>query len=287
VLLLLLYNWALVGSVRVNLYTLLWKYDRLGFGPDVGASGFTPGQALWNMADRFETLHSTLFGWPFYLALAVVVLPFVLWCASRWDLLFAASTLSLMGAYFFFWWPGVTFGVRYWSAAIPWLALLAARGLVTLYDLPRRVFPELRPDRRAAATLPLAFGVVMVLYDLLIYLPAQAPVYRTYQYMSPDPLGVVQRAHLHHALVFVVVRPGRWSYGEVFADNAPSLAGNVVYARDLGSSDRTLMRLYPGRALYRLDNTVLTRLDEQAAARPGGYAPSRPAARRFSSAART
>jgi hypothetical protein len=95
-----------------------------------------------------------------------------------------------------------------------------------------------------------------------VYLPAQISIYRGYNYTSAASIDAVQRAAIHHALIFVVSRPAGewWSYGAVFSSNSPLLDGDIVYARDAGSTDRELMRVYPGRSYYRLDYTTLTHL---------------------------
>jgi hypothetical protein len=267
VLLLLLYNWALSGSLRLNLYTMQWAYDRPGFGSDIGPSGFTLAQGLWNTSYRLEMLHAHLFGWPFYVALAIAAVPFILGRANRWDTLFAFSAISVMAAYICFWWPGVSFGPRYWSAAIPCFALLAARGFSELYHWPLSAFRMVRQNRGVALAGPLALASSLLLYDLAYYMPAQFPLYREYDYMSPDPMHAVSRASIHHALIFVVAHPHRWSYGEVFPGNSPSLDGDIVYAHDRGVADALLMRLYPGWSYYRLSDTKLTRLDCRTARR--------------------
>ena len=109
---------------------------------------------------------------------------------------------------------------------------------------------------------PAVIMCVLVGYDLRIYLPAQVPIYRGYNFSSRASLNAVDNAHIHHALVFVVDNPpGQWwSYGEVFPANGPQLNGDVVYAHDLGAADKRLARQYPNRATYRLNGTVLTRM---------------------------
>jgi hypothetical protein len=101
-----------------------------------------------------------------------------------------------------------------------------------------------------------------VTYNVTVYLPAQIPIYRGYNYTSAASIDAVQHAGIHHALIFVVSTPSYawWSYGAVFSSNSPLLDGDIVYARDQGASDRELMRAYPGRSYYRLNNTTLTRL---------------------------
>jgi 4-amino-4-deoxy-L-arabinose transferase-like glycosyltransferase len=259
---LLLYNWALTGNPLVTPYSLWWKFDHLGFGPTTGASGFTPAQGFWNTSLNLEYLLVHLFGWPFYLTLALAALPFLLGRATRWDAIFGLSALCIMAAYVFYWTPGVMYGPRYYFAAIPWLALLTARGLEELYRWPLRLPLRFRPDPLAALLVPVAVACALLVYSLRVYVPAQIPVYQGYNFTSAASLDTVRRAGIHHALVFVVSSPPGtwWSYGSVFSANSPTLDGDVVYARDQGNADRRLMAAYPGRSYWRLEYTTLTRL---------------------------
>jgi hypothetical protein len=203
-----------------------------------------------------------LFGWPFYLTLALATIPFTLGRATRWDWVFLASAGLVIIAYVAYWNPGVMYGPRYYFAAVPSIALLTARGLEELYRWPLRLSLKWAPDRIAALAVPAAVLALLVAYNLSVYLPAQIPVYHGYNYTSAASINAVRRANIHHALVFVVSTPAYewWSYGSVFSSNSPLLDGDVVYARDQGSADRQLMRAYPGRSYYRLNSTTLTRL---------------------------
>lgn len=259
---LLLYNRALTGSPLISPYSLWWPFDRPGFGPDVGIGGFTPAQGLWNMGHSLQLLSVHLFGWPFYLTLAPALIPFVAGRANRWDALFGLSALSVMAAYLFYWTSGMMYGPRYYFTAVPWFALLTARGLQELSRWVLRLPGGLRRDRLAALIVPGMLLVGLLVYNLSVYLPAQIPVFKGYNYTSAASLDTVRRAGIHHALVFVVTDPpgGWWDYGSVFAANSPLLDGDVVYARDQGAADTSLMRLYPGRRYYRLDWKTLTPL---------------------------
>ncbi len=258
---LLLYNWDLTGSPLTSPYSLWWPFDHLGFGPGVGY-GHTPANGFWNLSYNLEMLLAHLFGWPFFFTLAPALLPFLLGRATRWDLLFGGSALCVMGAYVFYWHPGVMYGPRYYYVAIPWFALLTARGLEELYRLPLRLLGRWKRDRLAAGMAPVLLAGILLAYNVSVYLPTQIPIYRGYNFTSAAKIDAVHRAGLHHALVFVSSgQPGEWwSYGDVFSSNSPLLDGNVVYARDEGRQDRALMKLYPGWQYYRLYETTLTRL---------------------------
>jgi hypothetical protein len=66
-------------------------------------------------------------GWPLYVGLMFVVLPFVLATRQRWDW-FLSSPLSSRWACTSSIGHGFMHGPRYWYVVSPLLALLAARG---------------------------------------------------------------------------------------------------------------------------------------------------------------
>jgi len=64
-LLLPLFWWAVTGNPLFNAYTLVWPYDRVGFGPNIGAQGYTLHSAIFiNTRLKLVTLATGLFGWP-------------------------------------------------------------------------------------------------------------------------------------------------------------------------------------------------------------------------------
>lgn len=142
--LLALYNQALTGNPTGSGYTAAASYDRLGFGAGVGGPtayerGFDLARGVWNVAYDLEHLQMGLFGWPFYFGLALVAIPFVTGRFRRWDWLLLASSLFVVAAYGAYWASGVTGGLpRYWYAIVPWLAILAARGLEEMVAWPAK-----------------------------------------------------------------------------------------------------------------------------------------------------
>lgn len=257
----LIYNRALTGNPFRSPYALWWPWDTIGFS-DTLQIGFGPALGFWNTSLNLEYLMAHLFGWPFYCALGVAAIPFVLGRANRWDAVFGASALAVIAAYVFYWNPGTMFGPRYYYVAIPWFALLTARGFEELYRLPMRIGMRLRPNRLAALVVPTVLLTMLLAYNFVVYLPAQLPIYKGYNFVSAGSLQAVERANIHNALVFVVSNPPGewWSYGSVFSANSPLLNGDIVYAHDLGPKDTILRSKYPGRAYYRLNGLVLTRI---------------------------
>jgi hypothetical protein len=133
------------------------------------------------------------------------------------------------------------------------VALLSARGVVVLAELGRPLGPVLVAGLLGA----------LLLFGAGVYLPVQLPLLRGYNYVSRVSLEAVERAGVHHALVFVDTggRYEWWNYGMLFSANSPRLDTDVLYARDLGVENERLMRLYPDRHFYRLRRTVLEKIE--------------------------
>jgi 4-amino-4-deoxy-L-arabinose transferase-like glycosyltransferase len=259
---LLAYNWNLTGNPLKSPYTLVDSWNRLGFGKGIGFTGnFTLAQGLWNTSYNLESLMTHLFGWPFYVTLALAAIPFVTGRASRWDVSFALSALAIMLVYVAYWGDGVMYGPRYYYAALPWFVLLTARGLEELFRWLLRLPVGISRDRLAALTVTGLIVMLLLVCDLNVYIPAQIPLYPGYNYSSAAPFDAVSKAGIHHAIVFVANPENGWyAYGIPFSANSPLLDNDVLFARDLGTKDRQLMRLYPGRTAYLLNGTTVSRL---------------------------
>jgi 4-amino-4-deoxy-L-arabinose transferase-like glycosyltransferase len=257
----LVYNGVLTGDPLRSPYSLWWPWDTIGFSDNI-QSGFGPALGFWNTSLNLEYLMAHLFGWPFYFALGMAIIPFLLGRANRWDAIFGASALGVIAAYIFYWNPGTMYGPRYYYIAIPWFALLAGRGFEELYRWPMRAQLRRRASHLAALFVPALLLASFLAYNLAVYLPAQLPMYRGYNFVDASSLQAVARAHIHHALIFVDSNPPGewWSYGSVFSANSPTLDGDIVYARDLGARNVQLMHRYPGREYYRLNGATLTRI---------------------------
>src|SRR5579884_4166927 len=265
-----LYNRALTGNLFGNAYTAVSRYDRLGFGRSVGGppgtynSNFTFARSLWNMSGQLEHLQSSLFGWPYFFALCFVAIPFVLGRAGWRDWLLAAAATCVVAAYGLYFYYNIIWGdfPRYWYLTVPCLSLLTARGLQELYRWPLRAFPGLLARRRMAAlALPTMVLAVLLTFNLVLYVPATVGVVRAQNAHDLDPIRAARRARIHHAVIFQVQGSNFWwPYGAVFAENSPLLNGDIIWARDEGTRDVQLMRLYPHRSFYRLDGSHLTRL---------------------------
>jgi len=263
--LLVLYNLAVTGNPTGGGYTQAAKYDRLGFGATIGGppgsygANFDLARGIWNIAYELEHLQIGLFGWPFFLGLAVIAVPFVAGRANRWDWFLVASCLCVIAAYGCYWASGVTGGFpRYWFAIVPWLCILAARGVKTLVCWPSAWLSRSR-FQPAAALFPAGFLATMLFFNVNYFLPTNVLYYR-------NPAGAVaaavQSAHIHHALIFQHQNtPQDSEYEVIFSQNSPLLNGDIIWAIDRGiKANREAMRTHPGRSYYLMNGQVITRI---------------------------
>ncbi|HXV42220.1 MAG TPA: hypothetical protein VEC96_04110, partial [Anaerolineae bacterium] len=117
-----LYWWAVTGDPTFNAYLLVWPYDRIGFGPDIGPYGYTLADALLiNTRLKLTTLATGLFGWPGWSSLLFLPIPFLARRANRWDWLLLGTIVSLIFVHIFYWAFGGTDGgfPRYYYDALP------------------------------------------------------------------------------------------------------------------------------------------------------------------------
>lgn len=269
---LLYYNHAITGSAFLFPHSLVGSYDSIGFGPGIGGvpEGHTLAQAMWNTQRNLEELMVHLFGWPYYLTLAFIPLPFVLKRANRWDYLILGGLAGVIVAYVFWWAVALIFGPRYWYETMPFLLLLTARGVQSLalflQDTPAKLWSGegRRGSWMASAGLVCCMVGVLIYFNLSQYLPSQFDKYYRYNDIDGRPVAAVEAAGIHNALVFY--RPpaaiANRGYGPIFSLNSPLLDNDIIYARDLGEEkDRILMSQFPNRQPYLLDGAVLVRLD--------------------------
>jgi 4-amino-4-deoxy-L-arabinose transferase-like glycosyltransferase len=248
-----LYNQAVTGAPFTNTYELWWDMDRLGFGPDIGVApgGHTFTTALINFRIDFPQFWPMLLGWPSLLGAPLAWLPLLaglLWpplLKRDWALFL--PPLLLFGAHWLYWARGSSFyGPRYYAEAMPFLWLIAARGLLKVCAVknpwPRRVV-------YVALPLLIAWNIVYVIEPHFITGFAQ---YRS----ARRAINTIAQAGVQHALVFVHA-PTWQDYTDLGWLNAPRLAdGSIIYAYDFGPpGNAPLIAAYPDRAVYYFDRS--------------------------------
>jgi 4-amino-4-deoxy-L-arabinose transferase-like glycosyltransferase len=244
-----IYNWLATGSPTTNTYTLWWPYDRVGFGDGYGRldGGHTWERAIQNFNFDFPDLGVTALGWPSIgsVSLAwVVVLLGLAWPDHNrrdWALLIPPALLVI--AHLAYWARGGgLFGPRYYAEGLPFLWIIAARGLLKVgaTPWPRRIV-------QLALPLLLAYSIVFTIEPRLL---------EGFDLYGRERLHLdrIAAARLDHALVFVRVTV--WSdYAALAWQNAPVLADSpVLFALDYGpAGNQALAQAYPQRTVYYYD----------------------------------
>jgi hypothetical protein len=162
VLIYLLYNQRMTGSPVLLPRSIFDPSDHFVFGDGIGFHRrHTLAAGLVNTDELLTILQFDLFGWPPLFALGLLSLPFLGGRRRTWDLLAAGGFLAFVIAYAGYFYHGIALGPRYYFEAMPWLLLLAGRGVQTLAQLAR--------SRLAAAVVVL----VLMLNTLLSYVPSE------------------------------------------------------------------------------------------------------------------
>lgn len=250
-----LYWWTITGNPAFNAYLLVWPYDRVGFGPEIGPLGYTLRDAIFiNTQLKLVALGTGLFGWPGWTNLMFLPIPFVARQANRWDWLLLGTILSLIFVHIFYWaFGGVDGGFpRYYYDALPALLLLTARGIQILYGY-------LRPTKLGLRWLLVAGLVILVGYNLGWNLPPLLAAQKGKYGITPAPLQLVEQANLPQPALILAQNVDIWSdFAAPFAANSPTLDGPVVYAIDWGGElTRQVREQFSNRSCWQLRGDTL------------------------------
>jgi hypothetical protein len=156
------YNVRETGSPWLLPRMIFDAADHFGFGDGIGFhSRHTLAAGLANTDELLTLLQFDLFGWPPLFVFGLMALPFLSFQAGEWDRLAAVGFVAFVVAYAAYFYHGIALGPRYYFEALPWLLLLAGRGLQTLARLARS---------RLVAALVVS---VLSLNTVLFYTPAE------------------------------------------------------------------------------------------------------------------
>ncbi len=270
----LAYNAAVTGNPDVSARMLFAPYDKIGFGNNIGFYGkHTPAAGFVVLDQLLTSLAIDLFGWPFYLTLAFMALPFLTAHARLADWLILTGATLLTGVWILYFYHGIYLGPRFLYEALPFYLILAARGILILGDVclntMRWIAARLMPkDRDAAMLVPrvsIATTVVIALLlecSLAYFWPRQIVLHQNFNGLPAGFTIDLQRVYqppLHNA---IVVTSDYLTYEYIlFPLNDPYLRDDVIYA--LASTPGNLAELhaaYPQRTIYRMivgtDGTV-------------------------------
>ena len=247
------WQWALTGDLWLDLYTLWWPYDRIGFGPGVGVleGGHTLRQAWINTQLSLFAWQHDLFGWPY---LSWAFLPFGIWALRRraeaWLSLAVLPALVLV--YLAYWVGSWLLGPRYYVEALPALAAISAAGIVWAGGwMPGHV-------RRGRARRVAAVAAVLFLLsaNAAVYLPLRVGGLHGLFGISRAALSTFDRVNPGAAVVIVERNPYWHGYGNLLTRTEPFSRSDLilVYQRD-PEADRRAAAHFPALPVYRYDPT--------------------------------
>jgi hypothetical protein len=250
----LLYNVRETGSAFLLPRTIFDPADHFGFGDGIGFhTRHTLAAGLANTDELLTELQFEAFGWPPLFTFGLIGVRFLFGRARGWDFLAAAGWLAFVVAYAAYFYHGIALGPRYYFEAMPWLLLMAGRGIQLLIALA---------GNRAAGALIVG---VLCLNTLLFYTPTE--LQRRVD-LSGLPggvrisLGFVESTLLGPRLLglpnqALVVTDDWWLYNTALtALNCARLPDcNVLFALARSPEDALRLRAeYPNRTLLRTVN---------------------------------
>ena len=228
-------------------------------------------RGMQNEQADFASLLVVLNGWPLFVGLALVLLPFMLGSRNRWDVFALLAALFAIGIWTAYEGSGLMHGPRYWYEAIPFLMLLAARGLVLLQERLARWAALILPKADTGAPFATAglftYSVLIVLLGMSVhgwmlgkhfetarndYAPRTISELKGFNGADDRLLRKVDEMGLHDALVLVRACSNWQCYGTVFWKNDTDFDGDIVFARDLPSIRGALVS-YLDRKIYLAD----------------------------------
>jgi 4-amino-4-deoxy-L-arabinose transferase-like glycosyltransferase len=266
----LLYNQAITGDAFTSGYAQTQGSGGELFG---FSHGHTLDIGLRNLQAQLMALLLVFNAWPAWLALALVMLPFILGTREPRDYFLAACVLLTVVLYVGYRFSGIYEGPRYWYETIPFLVLLSARGALLAVERLTYGAEWLRdkldfgPQPRcwAGAAVVFAATAALVLYGsggwLFGWAEEENSPLVPYEASAIEGLfGVDDRLvrladdiELENALV--LVKPCGFfkspaCYGSVFLRNQPDFDGKVVWAHYDETFNAETIAAFPGRTVY-------------------------------------
>ncbi|GAC1355388.1 MAG: hypothetical protein NVS4B11_23830 [Ktedonobacteraceae bacterium] len=262
------FNTLLTGNAYVTPRSLFFEGDHWGFGQGVGFYGqHTLAAGFVNLDELLTILAIDLFGWPFYLSFAFLVMPFLTRRAVGADWLCLAGAVIMTGAYIGYFYHGIYLGPRYLFETLPFLLILTSHGILTLAETGASVRADqmkvmkqaTNPGTLHAApshSVVTAFLLaILIACNILYFMPRQVALHQNYSGLPAGTtidLDTIYHPQFHNAIIVT----GDYSLYQfvLFPLNDPYLHDSVIYALASTPLDYAeLHAAYPGRTLYRLE----------------------------------
>lgn len=269
------YNAAITGDPLSPAYTDLAADPVIGF-----TAGHTLDMGLRNQQALLMGLLLVLNGWPQWVGLGLVLLPFLLGTRNRWDYFCLAAAVAVTGVYVLYKWSGLFEGPRYWYQAMPFLALLTARGAeaaarivgAAVEVLNARILRSRAPTRLAGGLVVYAFLAFLSVDGTGGWLlgwnkaweeqdvpavPNDVTDLRSVYLADDSLIRLARQMDLGRALVLVKPCGPYLSlacYDPVFLENDVDFDGEVVWARYIPELVDEVITAFPGRRVYIASN---------------------------------
>jgi hypothetical protein len=264
----LLYNAQLTGDPLLLPRNAVDGSDRYGFGT-FGDTHHTLAAGLVYTDENLTILQFDLFGWLPLFSLTLLGLPFLLGHAKRYDWLLGGALLVYIAGYVGVPGAGIVLGPRYYYEALPFILLLAARGVDSLVSTCH----SLGVPRVAAQCGVLAVVGLLTFNTVLFYYPHL--VERRTDYFAIDHNWGVSIPFVTTSLLgprltgfdgpTLVLVPDDVVYKTLSALNCPFLDSDhiqscqVLFVWAGHDQEPQLVQAYPGRAVLtaQLQNNVV------------------------------
>jgi 4-amino-4-deoxy-L-arabinose transferase-like glycosyltransferase len=263
-----LYLYVVTGNPTTNLYTMVWAYDRVGFGPEFGRFGHTPHDAIFTTSRDLKLWASELFGWRY--ASWVPLIPGLVAGVREarphrraWPFILVAPFVMLVAVYMAYWIGSRLYGPRYYYEGHAGLAVVAALGLRAMAQFLAGSYARLRgkqgDGRARPALLRYLLLVGLLALSLTTYLPRRMPEWHGLYGITRAPLDKLEKIRQTER-VLVLVRSGHWrEYAPFFFLNSPWYDDPVVAAHDNSPNrSQALMGLYAGREIWFYNDGVFS-----------------------------
>ncbi|GAC1422692.1 MAG: hypothetical protein NVSMB54_02400 [Ktedonobacteraceae bacterium] len=264
------FNELLTGNIFITPRSLFFEGDHWGFGQGVGFYGqHTLAAGFVNLDELLTILAIDLFGWPFYLSFAFLVMPFLARRAVSADWLLLIAAGIMISAYIGYFYHGIYLGPRYLFETLPFLLILTARGIVTLTETGKSVRAtlinmnklqgaEIQHSVVPSSVVTVLLVAILIACNILYFMPRQVVLHQNYTGLPAGTsidLNTMYHPPLHNAIVVT----GDYSLYQfvLFPLNDPYLHDSVIYALASNPLEYAELRMaYPGRTLYQVTVSV-------------------------------
>lgn len=263
-----IYNYAASHDPTLNLYTLVWPYDRVGFGAagEYGRSGHTLEKGIRHVRFDLSLMAADLYGWQIGaitpdlqehlrvnsdywppVGLSWILLPFglLIGARKRWMWLLAGVAVSLIVLHIAYWIGSQRYSTRYYFETLGALSIISA--------IPIAWFIRYTGQRW------LAYGLLAAVLIASVYTYSTPRISALYQFnfVSQERLDTVLARRIDDRPVLVLMTGAdvRWrAMGPFLALTSPYLDSDVVVAWDNtapGTREAILAR-FPGRQIIEM-----------------------------------